>query len=120
MDIDDDLLRDLNQQVILETSCQKDLIEKYIRQGLDKELEDNMQSINIPNEIMEMIKTRCRQIKCSPEKLIHSILYDYLKRVESIPTTIDKEKILNMLEHDNPNGDDTLKKLRQLGDVGWD
>ena len=37
-----------------------------------------MQSINIPDEIMEMMKTRCKQIKCNPEKLIHSILYDYL------------------------------------------
>ena len=97
------------------------MLGKYIRQGLsNKKWRDNMQSINIPDEIMEMMKTRCKQIKCNPEKLIHSILYDYLKRVESIPSTIDKEKILNMLEHDNPKGDDTLKKLRQLGDIGWD
>ena len=53
-------------------------------------------------------------------KLIHSILFDYLKKVESIPTTVDREKMMMMLEHDNPAGDDILDNLVRLGQEGWD
>ena len=79
-----------------------------------------MHSINVPDEIMEKINKRCKEIGCNPEKLIHSILFDYLKKVENVPTTVDRERIIAMLEYDNPKGDDVLKKLRELGDVGWD
>ena len=79
-----------------------------------------MQSVQIPDEIMEKINARCRELKCSPEKLIHSILFDYLKKVESIPTTVAREKIMMMLEHDNPAGDDILDNLVRLGQEGWD
>ncbi len=79
-----------------------------------------MQSVQIPDEIMEKINARCRELKCSPEKLIHSILFDYLKKVESIPTTVDCEKMMMMLEHDNPAGDDILDNLVRLGQEGWD
>ena len=79
-----------------------------------------MQSVNIPDEIMERMNNRCKIIHCNPEKLIHAILFDYLRNVEQVPSTFDREKLLAMLEHDNPNGDDALKKLRRLGNVGWD
>jgi len=52
--------------------------------------------------------------------LIHSILFDYLNKVESIPTTVDCEKMMMMLEHDNPAGDDILDYLVRLGQEGWD
>lgn len=102
-------------------SQKEDLIKKYIKNGLNDEKEvDNMQSVNIPDDIMDRMNNRCKEIHCNPEKLIHAILFDYLRSVERIPSTIDREKLWAMLEHDKPEGDDTLKKLRQLGDVGWD
>ena len=99
----------------------EDLIVKYIQKCLNDEKEvANMQSVNIPDDIMSKMNDRCIKIHCNPEKLIHAILFDYLRSVERIPSTIDREKLWAMLEHDKPEGDDTLKKLRQLGDVGWD
>lgn len=79
-----------------------------------------MQSVQIPDDIMENMNARCDMLKCNPEKLIHSILFDYLKKVESIPTTVDREKMMMMLEHDNPEGDDILDNLARLGRQGWD
>ena len=29
-------------------------------------------------------------------------------------------KMIAILEHDNPKGDDVLEKLKKLSDVGWD
>ena len=79
-----------------------------------------MQSVNIYDEIMEGINDRSRQIGCSPEKLVNSILHDYLREVSNLPPTIDVEKVWAMLEHDNPEGDDVLEKLFNLGEIGWD
>lgn len=79
-----------------------------------------MQSVQIPDDIMEKMNARCDMLKCNPEKLIHSILFDYLKKVESITTTVDREKMMMMLEHDNPEGDDILDNLARLGRQGWD
>ena len=79
-----------------------------------------MQSVQIPDEIMEKINARCRELKCSPEKLIHSILFDYLNKLEFFPYYFEFEKIWKMLDHDNPAGDDILDNLVRLGQEGWD
>ena len=79
-----------------------------------------MHSVIVPYDIMDKINSRSKELNCNPEKLIHSILFDYLKKVESIPCTVDREKIMAMLEHDNPEGDDILDNLIRLGNEGWD
>ncbi len=118
-DIDDALLEDLNMQAVKNQLNLDDLIEEYVLQGLYKE-DEKMHSVNVPNDIMKRINNRCKELNCNPEKFIHSILFDYLEAVDSIPCTVDREKIEAMLEHDNPKGDDVLKNLKGLGDVGWD
>ena len=121
MEIDDELFEDLRIQALKNKSQKEDLIIEYIKNALNnKTEEDNMQSVSIPDDIMDRMNKRCKEIHCNPEKLIHAILFDYLRSVERIPATIDREKLWAMLEHDKPEGDDTLKKLRQLGDVGWE
>ena len=79
-----------------------------------------MQLVNVPDDIMEKMNSRSRELNCNPEKLIHSILFDYINKVESIPNTVNREKIMAMLEHDNPEGDDILDNLIRLGKEGWD
>ena len=120
LDIDDDLFEELKKQAFKNNLNSDDLIEKYIQNGLINKEVENMQSVQIPDEIMEKMNARCSELKCNPEKLIHSILFDYLKKVECIPTTIDSEKMMMMLEHDNPEGDDILDNLVRLGRQGWD
>ena len=87
---------------------------------LNKEKVDNMNDINIAEEIRNGIFERSREINCSPEKLVNSILYDYLRKVKELPPTIDTEKINVILDHDNPGGDDVLEKLFNLGEEGGD
>lgn len=100
-------------------SQREDLIEEYIEKSLKNEV-DNMQSVNIPNDIMSRLDDRCKKIHCNPEKLIHAILFDYLKSVDNVSGIIDHEKLQAMLEHDNPEGDDILDNISRLGDVGWE
>ena len=78
-----------------------------------------MQEITISDEIINGIKNRSKHLNCSPEKLVNSILYDYLMKVEDV-SSVDVEKLEKSVVRDNPEGDDTLKKLRKLSNVGWD
>lgn len=105
------------QAVEIESDC-RDLIVEYIEKGLNGC--DNMQSICISDEIMIGITDRSKEINCNPEKLVNSILYDYLRKVKDLPPTIDAEKIWAMLDHDGHEGDDVLEKLFNLGETGWD
>lgn len=120
LDIDEDLFEEIKKQSSKEELDLDDLIEKYIQNGLIYKEVENMQLVRIPDDIMDKMNNRCDELKCNPEKLIHSILFDYLKKVESIPTTIDREKMMMLLEHDNPEGDDILDNLVRLGRQGWD
>lgn len=118
LDIDEGLLEELRMQAIeIESDC-RDLIVEYIEKGLNGC--DNMQSICISDEIMNGITDRSKEINCNPEKLVNSILYDYLRKVKDLPPTIDAEKIWAMLDHDGHEGDDVLEKLFNLGETGWD
>lgn len=78
-----------------------------------------MQEITISDEIINGIKNRSKHLNCNPEKLINSILYDYLMKVEDV-SSVDVEKLEKSVVRDNPEGDGTLKKLRKLSNVGWD
>ncbi|MEE1133744.1 MAG: hypothetical protein UHW60_03165 [Methanobrevibacter sp.] len=40
-------------------------------------------------------------------------------KVEDV-SSVDVEKLEKSVVRDNPEGDDTLKKLRKLSNVGWD
>ena len=79
-DIGDALLEDLNKQAAKNQLNLDDLIEEYARQGLNME-DGKMHSVNVPNDIMERINNRCKVLNCNPEKFIHSILFDYVKRL---------------------------------------
>lgn len=120
LNIDDKLLEGLKRQSSENKLDIEDLIEKYVQQGLINKEVENMQLVNVPDDIMEKMNSRSRELNCNPEKLIHSILFDYINKVESIPNTVNREKIMAMLEHDNPEGDDILDNLIRLGKEGWD
>lgn len=118
--MDDELLKDLENLALESNSDVSELALKFIREGLNNQKRaDNMQEITISDEIINGIKNRSKHLNCNPEKLINSILYDYLMKVEDV-SSVDVEKLEKSVVRDNPEGDDTLKKLRQLGNVGWD
>lgn len=79
-----------------------------------------MQEITIADEIIDKINHRSKHLNCNPEKLINSILYDYLMKIEEVHSNVSGKKHNNAVVTDNPEGDDILKKLRKLGSTGWD
>jgi hypothetical protein len=92
LDIDEGLLEELRMQAVeIESDC-RDLIVEYIEKGLNGC--DNMQSICISDEIMNGITDRSKEINCNPEKLVNSILYDYL-------TDEDYEEAFELFNHYN-------------------
>lgn len=119
-DIDDELLKDLESLALESNSDVSELTLKFIREGLNnKKRADNMQEVTISEEILDGIKNRSKHLNCNPEKLVNSILYDYLMKVKDV-SSVDVEKLEKSAVRDNPEGDGTLKKLRKLSNVGWD
>ena len=119
-DIDDELLKDLERLALERNSDMSELALKFILEGLNNQKrDDNMPEVTISEEIINGIKNRSKHLNCNPEKLVNSILYDYLMKVEDV-SSVDVEKLEKSVVMDNPEGDNTLKKLRQLGNVGWD
>ena len=93
-----------------------DLIEKYIQLGLDYETGcDNM--VVISQDVMEKVNIISKLSNRTPEEVINETLWDQLRKVEDVPEKIDYDKVWNMLEHDNPEGDDILENLRNTNEL---
>lgn len=75
LDIDDDLFEELKKQTSRDELNLDELIEKYILKRLIYKEVENMQLVRIPDDIMNKMNNRCDELKCNPEKLIHSILF---------------------------------------------
>lgn len=93
-----------------------ELIEKYIQQGLDYETgRDNM--VVISQDVMEKVNIISKLSNRTPEEVINENLWNQLRKVEDVPDKIDYDKVWNMLEHDNPEGDDILENLRNTNEL---
>ena len=92
------------------------MIEKYIQLGLDYETGcDNM--VVISQDVMEKVNIISKLSNRTPEEVINETLWDQLRKVEDVPEKIDYDKVWNMLEHDNPEGDDILENLRNTNEL---
>lgn len=97
------------------------MIKKYFRKGFEKEkLDDTMLNVTLNDVVVEKVNIMSKLTDRTPEEVVNDTLWDNLKKIEDVPDEINHEKIWNMLEHDNPEGDDILDNLIRLGKDGWD
>ncbi len=121
LDIDKKLFEELKKHASKNELNREDLIEKYVRKGLEKEnLEDTMLNISLNDNVVEKVNIMSKLTDRTPEEVVNDTLWENLRKIEDVPDEIDYEKIWNMLEHDNPEGDDILDNLIRLGEEGWD
>lgn len=118
VEIDDGLLEDLKGEALQKESVCSDLIVEYVKQGLKER--DNMVNITLNDNVMEKVNIMAKLTKKTPEEVVNDTLWDNLRKIIDVPDVIDYDKIWNMLEHDNPEGDDILDNLIRLGEEGWD
>ena len=120
-DIDKRLFGELKKQASKNELNLDDLIEKYVRKGLDKEnLENTMLNVSLNDNVVEKFNIMSKLTDRTPEEVVNDTLWENLRKIEDVPDDVDYEKIWNMLEHDNPDGDDILDNLIRLGKEGWD
>ncbi|MEE0935529.1 MAG: hypothetical protein U0L42_07645 [Methanobrevibacter sp.] len=120
-DIDKRLFGELKKQASKNELNLDDLIEKYVRKGLDKEnLENTMLNVSLNDNVVEKVNIMSKLTDRTPEEVVNDTLWENLRKIEDVPDDVDYEKIWNMLEHDNPDGDDILDNLIRLGKEGWD
>ena len=81
---------------------------------------DTMLNINLKDNVVEKVNIMSKLTNKTPEEVVNETLWDNLKKIEDVPDELDYEKIWDMLEHDNPEGDDILDNLIRLGKEGWD
>jgi len=121
LDIDKKLFGELKKQASKNELNLNDLIEKYVRKGLQKEnLEDTMLNVSLNDNVVEKVNIMSKLTDRTPEEVVNDTLWENLRKIEDVPDEIDYERIWNMLEHDNPDGDDILDNLIRLGKEGWD
>ena len=79
-----------------------------------------MLNVSLNDDVAEKVKIMSKLTDRTPEEVVNDTLWENLRKIEDVPDDIDYEKIWNMLEHDNPEGDDILDNLVRLGQEGWD
>lgn len=113
------MLEDLNNKLLENKSSIKDLIEKYVRFGLEKGV-DTMLMVSLNTDVTEKVNIVSKLTDRTPEEVVNDTLWIQFQKVEDIPDEIDYDKIWGMLDHDKPEGDDVLDDLVRLGEEGWD
>lgn len=95
-------------------------MKNYLK-GLKKEtLDDTMLNVTLKDNVVEKVNIMSKLTDRTPEEVVNDIIWDNLRKIEDVPDEIAFKKIWNMLEHDNPEGDDILDNLIRLGKEGWD
>ena len=79
-----------------------------------------MLNVTLKDNVVEKVNIMSKLTDRTPEEVVNDILWDNLRKIEDVPDEIAFKKIWNMLEHDNPEGDDILDNLIRLGKEGWD
>lgn len=76
--------------------------------------------VSLNDDVVEKVNIMAKLTHKSPEEVVNDTLWVNLRKIVDMPNEIDCDKIWNMLEHDNPEGDDILDNLIRLGEEGWD
>lgn len=115
LDIDEGLLEELRMQAIeIESDC-RDLIVEYIEKGLKGR--DNMSMVSLNDNVMEKVNIISKLTDRTPEEVVNDTLWDNLRKIEDVPVEFDGDKLWEMLDHDNPEGDDILDELSKVNQL---
>ena len=106
------MLDDLKGKALENESDCSDLIVEYIRHGLNEG--DNMSMVSLNENVMEKVKIMSKLTDRTPEEVVNDTLWQNLRKIVDVPDEIDYDKIWNMLDHDNPEGDDILYELSKV------
>ena len=79
-----------------------------------------MLKISLNENVAEKVRIMAKLTDRTFEEVVNDTLWDSLEKIVDVPDEIDGDKIWNMLDHDNPGGDDILDNLIRLGKEGWD
>jgi hypothetical protein len=115
LDIDEGLLEELRMQAVeIESDC-RDLIVEYIEKGLKGR--DNMSMVSLNDNVMEKVNIISKLTDRTPEEVVNDTLWDNLRKIEDVPVEFDGDKLWEMLDHDNPEGDDILDELSKVNQL---
>lgn len=116
-DIDDKLFEDLKNHASKTDSNYLELAKKFIQQGLNNQKGfDNMLLVGLNDNVVEKVKIVSKLTDKTPDEVVNDTLWDNLRKIEDISDDVDGERILSMLDHDKPEGDDILDRLLDLSD----
>ena len=102
------------QAVEIESDC-RDLIVEYIENGLKGR--ENMSMVSLNDNVMEKVNIISKLTDRTPEEVVNDTLWDNLRKIEDVPMEFDGDKLWEMLDHDNPEGDDILDELSNVNQL---
>lgn len=94
-----------------QSGCE-DLIMEYIKQGLKEN--QNMLSITLNENVMEKVHIMAKLTRKTPEEVVNDTLWENLRKITDVSQKFDGDRLWDMLEHDNPEGDDILDELSNV------
>lgn len=102
------------QAVEIESDC-RDLIVECIEKGLKGS--ENMSMVSLNDNVMEKVNIISKLTDRTPEEVVNDTLWDNLRKIEDVPVEFDGDKLWEMLDHDNPEGDDILDELSNVNQL---
>ena len=69
------------------------------------------------DNVMEKVNIISKLTDRTPEEVVNDTLWDNLRKIEDVPVEFDGDKLWEMLDHDNPEGDDILDELSKVNQL---
>ncbi len=118
---DKNLLKELKLQSFESEVTQTELIHRYIKEGLYRDKNGDvfeMNNVIIESDLMDRLSIKSNLINIDINELANKYISQGLDNDNVIPDKVSNpEDFKKLLDHDKPEGDDTLKKITGIIDV---
>lgn len=72
--------------------------------------------VGLNDDVVEKVRIVSKLTDKTLDEIVNDTLWDNLRKIEDVSDDIDGDRILKMLDHDKPEGDDILDRLLDLSD----
>lgn len=120
---DKNLLKDLKLQSFESEVTQTELVHRYIKEGLLREKNQNedvieLNTITVNDDLMERLVIESNARNINVNELANKYILQGLEEDNVVPNEVKNPKaILDLLDHDKPEGDNVLKSIVGIIDV---
>lgn len=84
---------------------------------MDKRKDVAHKCVRLNDDVLEKVNIMSKLTGRTPEEVVNDTLWDNLRKIQDVPEELDVDRIWNLLEHDNPEGDNILDELSSVNEL---